>query len=179
VEDGLNSLSERQALILDTTRVLFLDYYFCDMAFGRLFEAAFEERWPLRYVLFRLSREADRRKLFHGILRYLKRAPLPKNAEMEAGFASMGLHANLIDPRTKAIQHFGQLGEDQQRVWDVVNEAGRGTARQIAEALDIIDEEAVDALRSLASVRLVVEVDESSSSGHVYYSCGGFLEGSR
>jgi len=177
-QEAWNEIAEEMDKVVDGTAVLLdikeanpLEYQFCQYAFGPVFQAFRERRWPNKYIIFRMD-TFHKPLFFRGIIKYLG-IDLPRK-ESENGFIRSGYYAKLLVGDDKRIDFIGDLTEQRRRILEFANEVKECTVRQVAEVLKISEETIVDELRFL--VREYLLLNNADTSHTVYYSFYKYLE---
>ena len=168
LETFLEQASDGILVLVNVERANPLDYEFCRYAFGPLFEALNNQRWPHKYVMFQMH-DFHRPGFFHGVLKHLN-IEIPSFKESEKGFCSAGMYAKLYNNKNKKIDFIGQLEIDERKVCDVVNDMKKVTVRQVVEKSGLSEENVVYALDALMKKYFVVRLRNESDSVLHYYS---------
>ena len=173
IEKQLDEVPNDTLVLIDLRRSSPLQYEFCQYAFGPLFEALINGKWPRKYVIFQMH-DFHKEGFFRGILKHLQIKLERKEAQK--AFESNGYYGKLIIGDEKVITFVGNMDKNQNMILDIVNGMKSVTSKEIVEKSSLSEESVVDALRFLVSKYFIIGFEnDQSKTAPVYYSFYQYL----
>lgn len=113
----MNRVLDGTLVLIDLTKASWFHTAFCQPAFGPVFQALKDGKWPRKYVIFQMY-DFHKWGFFQGVLKFLG-IDVPRK-KSESKFISANLCVKLITGDEESINFVGSLTAEENNVLKVV-----------------------------------------------------------
>ena len=172
IEALMDRVLDHTLALIDLRKVIWFDSAFFQPAFGPIFQALADGRWPRKYIIFQIH-DIHKPGFFQGILKSFGKDIPRKKSECE--FVAVGMYTKLIIGDEESISFVGHLSTSENAILDIVNSLRQTTPGQVMAKSGLAQETVFDIFRSLAQKYFIVEYSDEYDQGYHYYSFYNYL----
>jgi hypothetical protein len=162
LESKFLEMGDDACLVIDMTYAIVLDYFFCSTAIGKLFTHL--QVNPRKYIIIEID-DDQKLSLLEGIL--WSHSNVKNHISAEETFVNSGLFVKIHYPKRDELEFVGRKQVNEQAVLDIVNEAKRITAAEIANKMSAPVEHIIKSLTTLKDDNYFIYIEEEQTV--VYY----------